>query len=400
MELCRVCGHTGDTCSCNRIDVTGSLTEFPESPATSQAEVSGQPSGAGLGAQSPMQPLAAPAEYLSRPTELPKEHQTDQALDAYYQSLQWQHPAPPCPPPPVGPDGAPLSAPSPWPPPPAVVRQAPNDANGWSTSPVPPDATGSFPPSSYSLEPPYWVQPMTAPPARRRRGKSIAIVGAAVIGVLLVLGAVGAFSGNNKNGSNSHSPNPGAVVPVPGSPSTPAGFKVFRSTGDQFRIDLPESWKAVDPNSPGAQTAMNEMEQSNPAIRSVFASSAAQLVEKGIVLLAINPVADPDGHPSSVNVIALPDLTFSGSELSQIATNFPNAYAKMGGTITGTSYVTLSGHEALRFTGILPVNTPLGTRINVPETQYYEGANGFLYLVTLSGSDPNIPAIASSFSTD
>jgi hypothetical protein len=72
----------------------------------------------------------------------------------------------------------------------------------------------------------------------------------------------------------------------------------------------------------------------------------------------------------------------------------------MGGTITGTSYVTLSGHEALRFTGILPVTTPLGTRINVPETQYYEGANGFLYLVTLSGSDPNIPAIASSFSTD
>jgi hypothetical protein len=74
-------------------------------------------------------------------------------------------------------------------------------------------------------------------------------------------------------------------------------------------------------------------------------------------------------------------------------------YAKLGGAITGISYLTFDGHPALRSSDTLSLNTPLGTHISFKQTQYFVGANGFLYALTLSGNDPNLAAIASSFST-
>jgi hypothetical protein len=188
-------------------------------------------------------------------------------------------------------------------------------------------------------------------------------------------------------------------VPV-NSPTTPPGFTAFHSTADQFTIDIPNTWKAVDPTSPGAQAAMNEIEQSNPDLQSSFATNAIQLAEQGIVLMAVNTVMNPDGFASNINVEAKPDLTYSASDLSQLAASLPAEYAKLGGTITGTSYLTFDGHQALRLSATLSINTPLGTHVNVNETQYFVGANGFLYALTLSGSDPNLAAIASSFSTN
>jgi hypothetical protein len=226
----------------------------------------------------------------------------------------------------------------------------------------------------------------------------LAIIAGSVVAVLVVLGVIGAIAGHS-NGSNSHGPNVGTAVPVANGPTTPAGFTAFRSTAEHFTMDIPYTWKAVDPTSPGAQAAMNEIEQSNPGLRSSLAQSAIQLAESGMGLMAINPALGPDGFASNINVVAKPDLTFSASDLSQIAANLPSEYAKLGGTITGTSYVTYDGNRALRATDTLPLNTPLGTRINVTQTQYFVGANGFLYVVTLSGSDPNMAIIASTFST-
>lgn len=226
----------------------------------------------------------------------------------------------------------------------------------------------------------------------------IALVTGAVVVTVVALAVIGAIAGKNKDGANSQNQAGAAAAAVNGG-TAPRGFTAFRSTADHFSIDVPKTWKAVDPRSPGAQATMNELEQSNPDLRSSFASNAIQLAEEGTALLAINPVAGSDGFASNINVVAKPDLTFSTSDLSQIAASLPAEYAKIGGTVTGTSYLAFDGHQALRSTDILSLNTPLGGHVNVEQTQYFVGANGFLYVLTLSGTDPDLAAIASSFST-
>jgi hypothetical protein len=223
---------------------------------------------------------------------------------------------------------------------------------------------------------------------------------AVVVGLLVVIGVIGAVFGKNNDNSNSTTPNSAAAVPVANGPATPKGFTAFRSTADRFIIDVPAAWKAVNPDSPGAQAAMNAMQQSNPNLRSAFGKSAIQLAQSGIVLLAINPVPGPDGFAANINVAANADLTYSDSELPQIAAALPAEYAKLGATITGTSYVTFDGQHALRSTDTLSIKSPLGTDINVQQAQYFLGANGLLYVVTLSGSDPNLTKSASTFSTN
>lgn len=187
------------------------------------------------------------------------------------------------------------------------------------------------------------------------------------------------------------------AIPVTGGPTTPAGFSAFHSSADGFTIDIPRTWKAVDPTSPGAQAAMNEIEQANPNLRSAFAMSAIQMAEKGMALMAINPVTDSQGFASNVNVEAQPDLTYSAGDLAQIAAAVPGEEARLGATMTGTSYVSIGGRRALRVSSTLPITTLVGTHIVVPQIQYYTGANGFVYIVTLTGSDAHMAAIASSF---
>jgi hypothetical protein len=258
-------------------------------------------------------------------------------------------------------------------------------------SPASPGPDPMWPP------PPPWASPPLPPPTRRT-GRTIAIVAGSVVVLLVVLGVIGAVAGTKKHDTNTHLPAGAAAVPV-NSPTTPAGFTAFHSKADQFTIDLPNSWKAVDPSSPGAQAAINELAQSNPNLRSTFGQSALQLAEQGMALVALNPVVGSDGFAANVNVVAKPDLTFSSGDLSQIAAALPTELAKLGGTVTGTSYLTLGGHEALRSTDTLPITTLAGTHLKVSQSQYFVGANGFVYAITISGTDPNLAAIANSFST-
>ena len=156
----------------------------------------------------------------------------------------------------------------------------------------------------------------------------------------------------------------------------------------------------MDPTSPRAQAAISDIEQSNPDLRSALGESAIRLAQSGTALLAINPAVGPDGFASDINVIAKPDPTLSASDLLQLQATLPSEYAKLGGRSTGSSYVTLDGKQALRATDTLPLKTSLGKTISVSQTQYFLGANGFIYVITFSGNDHNMAAIASSFSTN
>ena len=274
-------------------------------------------------------------------------------------------------------------APPPYPPP------TPPAGSDWYSSPGGPP---------YQVPVGYWTPPPPAP--KTSLGKKIGITAGVAAAVLVALGIIGAVANHDKTGSNSSlSRNPASAVSAPNSPATPAGYSTFRSTADRFAIDVPNTWKEVDITSPGAQAAMNELSQANPKLRSTLGQSALQLAESGMVLMAINPVLGSQGLASNVNIVAKPDLTYSDTDLPQIAAQVSNEYSKLGGKIANTAYVTLDGRKALRITGALPVNSPDGTRATADQVQYYVGANELIFVITLTGDDPALQEVASTFST-
>ncbi|MGH9121088.1 MAG: hypothetical protein ACRDYC_03955 [Acidimicrobiales bacterium] len=195
--------------------------------------------------------------------------------------------------------------------------------------------------------------------------------------------------------------NTGRGGPVPiNRPGTPAGLTAFGSTAYHFMIDVPGTWEAIDPSSPGEQAALREMEQMNPDLGSSLSQGASQLSQSGIRLVAINPVEGSDGLTSNLFVIAQKASNYSSSLLYQMADAFPAAVAEVGGTVTGTSFVTIDGHRALRATDTVSMFGPLGTETVIDQTVYAVGANGFVYSITLTGNDPDMAAIASTFSTN
>jgi hypothetical protein len=216
-----------------------------------------------------------------------------------------------------------------------------------------------------------------------------------VLGGLAIIGAV---VGHQDSARGPVHANAGAAVSVPGDSYTPAGFTQFRSAADRFSIAVPEGWRSVDITSPGAQAAITQIEQSNPKLGSAFGQSALSMAESGMVLMAINPV--PEGNfAANVNVVAHPAPAFSDSDLSQIRSSLATTYSKLGAKVTGTSYMTLDNHRALRETDIISLNLPDGSTVRVNQTQYFLGANGFVFEITLTGDDPNLNTIANSFVT-
>ena len=212
---------------------------------------------------------------------------------------------------------------------------------------------------------------------------------------------IGAVAGKNQSGTTSSPPahNPASASPAPNTPTTPIGYTLFRSSADRFSIAIPRTWKAVDVTSPGAQAAINQLEQTNPNLDTSFGQSALRLAEQGIVMMAVSVTPNAEGFSSNVNVTAKPDLTYTDADLTKIASQLPAELSKLGATSVHTSYVTFDGRRALKSTDSLPLNTPSGTKILVDQTQYFVGTNGLLFAITLSGNDPALATIASSFST-
>jgi hypothetical protein len=236
-------------------------------------------------------------------------------------------------------------------------------------------------------------------PPPRKRGRNIAIIAGAVVAVIAVLAVIGAVAGSTKKGNSSTTPNEGAATPAPRTAGTPAGYTNYSSAVDGFHIAIPDTWKAVDPQNAGAQAAMNEVERDNPKLNTGQMKSAIQLAQAGTVVWAVNPTPGTGGFNSNVAVLAKPDVTFSDSDLSVLEASLPAQYAKIGITITNTNITTLDGLSALQVETVFHINTPLGTPISVDETQYFLGANGFLFVINLAGDSPDLSTIASTFAT-
>jgi hypothetical protein len=222
---------------------------------------------------------------------------------------------------------------------------------------------------------------------------------------VVVLVSVG---GHSSKGSSAISNSGSGVIPPPttspaSSPTAPpttggvpAGYAPFVDQTDGFSIAVPTAWRQLDPTSPGAAAIFAQLGQDNPNLKTVLGPDLSTLISKQVKILALD-AGSQNGFASSVNVIARPEPGIQSSDLAQIARQLPAEYAQLGATLLGTSMVTLGGEQALQETLDLPLHDLQGAAIVARETQYFVGANDFLYTVTLAGDSPDLPTIASTF---
>ncbi len=167
-------------------------------------------------------------------------------------------------------------------------------------------------------------------------------------------------------------------------PPPAAGF--VRVIGDGFTIDLPAGWPQPALN-PGAfdQTAA-ALRSQNPQLADALQQARGTL-DAGSRLFAIDPT---DG--SSVNLIVADSR---GRSLEKIIEEARGQLAAVGASSLRHERTAVGTRPAVRLEFGLPV-TGSGGSLTVPETQYYVVHSGRLYVLTLFGGSPNLPAVAES----
>ncbi|MFN2608629.1 MAG: hypothetical protein ABR511_12185 [Acidimicrobiales bacterium] len=170
--------------------------------------------------------------------------------------------------------------------------------------------------------------------------------------------------------------------------SVPAGYTGFTGTADHFTIAVPASWRQVDPSSPGATQAVQDLVKANPSFSALL--SSGDLAAQGIKFLAADPAT-----ASSVNVVTKAAVGARDSDLAGAASALEAQYTKVGGTVTASRSVPLAGHTGLQIALDLKLAATATSPARViSEIQDLVTANDIVYIVTLTGTSPSLPAIA------
>jgi hypothetical protein len=193
----------------------------------------------------------------------------------------------------------------------------------------------------------------------------------AVVAVVLVSGY--------GNGCGKDKPAPPLSAPPPA-----AGYT--RVAGSGFTIDMPAGWKQP-PLDPGSfdQTAA-ALGSQNPQLVQALQQARATL-GNGSRLFAIDPV---DG--SSVNLIV---TAAGGRSLDALVADAVNQLRQVGVGSLQRELSTVGSRQAVRLQFSLSVRGQGGT-LAVPEAQYYVLRDKRLFILTLFGSHPSLPAVAES----
>lgn len=169
--------------------------------------------------------------------------------------------------------------------------------------------------------------------------------------------------------------------------SVPAGYTAFTSKEDRYSLAVPKDWRQIDPSSPTAAQAVKDAVKLNPALGSVI--SPENLTAQGIKYLAVN------GTGASVNMVVKPAAGARDSDLPSIVDAIKAQYPSIGGTVTGTETVQLSGRTAAKVSSDIQMNQAAGAS-KLSQVQYVLLANDLAYILTLSGQSPVFPAIAAT----
>jgi hypothetical protein len=269
--------------------------------------------------------------------------------------------------PPPGPNSAPYTQ---FPPPAPNSPPYPEFSPPSGYSPPGPPPGGAPAPYGYPVQPYGWPLP---PQRRMGPGRIIGIVAACLGGLIVLAIAIPLFLGTHAS-----------LHPA----FTPAGYKPFSDRTERFSLAVPDSWQTVNPDSPGAAEAFQQLEQSNPAFQSMAGSGDP--ASEGMKFFAV-------GQQGSVNVIVKPLLGAGSSTLNDLQTQMPNVYQRMGATLLGSNIAQMNGRTFLQSTIELPVNQPNGSTAVVNETQDIFAANDFVYTVTLAGDNPDLATVGATF---
>jgi hypothetical protein len=211
--------------------------------------------------------------------------------------------------------------------------------------------------------------------------------------MVLVVALIVGLLGTSRSPAKPVSPGSAVATPsAPGAAGAPTGYQTFSDQADHFSIAVPSSWRSVDPASPGATAAFEQLQQTNPNFKRAFGGNIASLLANDVKFLAVDPVSQATEAPN-INVIVKPAPGFVDADLGQIRSALPGEYTKLGATLLGITTVTLDGHQALKTSANLPINTDVGTTVVASQTQYILGANDFIYIITLTGTSPDLSTI-------
>lgn len=233
-----------------------------------------------------------------------------------------------------------------------------------------------------------WYAPTRRPPTPE--SDTIHRVGGrgATLGMVLAFSMVIAACGSSKAGKASGTVAASTTPSV--TSSIPPGYVEFRSGVNHFRISVPSNWRQIDPSSPGAAAVVQDVEKSNPALKTVL--GAGDLASKGITFFAISP----DGKVN-LNIVVKPAVGARDSDLPSLRTELKTQYQQLGGNVTSTETVSLAGHQALQIHVQLPLKDASGTTHTLNETQDVLAANDFAYILTFTGEAPDVATIAATF---
>jgi len=183
---------------------------------------------------------------------------------------------------------------------------------------------------------------------------------------------------------------PAAVAPITTTLATavPAGFTGFTDAADRFTIAVPATWRQVDPASPGAEQAIQEVVKRYPDFASVLGSG--DLAAQGMRFIAVT------GGGAGANVVVRPAVGGRDSDLPRIGERLKVQYESLGLTVVDLGSEQLSGRAALRLNVDAHLGGATGAAPTVHEVQHLIVANDLIYILTLSGDDPQLPNVAAT----
>ncbi len=200
-----------------------------------------------------------------------------------------------------------------------------------------------------------------------RRGHRRARLVACLTTVAALAGGCGGSDDESASGSTTLAPPTTAAATTTSTGPVPAGYTGFTEATSRFSVAVPSSWRQVDPSSPGAAQALQDLAKSNPALGSML--SGGDLAAEGIKFLAV------DQAGASANVVVKPALGAKDSDLPQLLEELKAQYRDLGATLTGNETVKLAGHDVLKLSINLPLAQPQGGRTTLPTVQYFLVAN-------------------------
>jgi hypothetical protein len=234
--------------------------------------------------------------------------------------------------------------------------------------------------------PTYPISP-ESPPSRPAR-KRVLLAAAVLVVVAAVIAAIVSTTGSSsKNGSKA------AVAPT--TTTAPSALTVFTDKTDGYAISVPSGWQRVDTSSPGSLAALTALENEEPYLDAVLGGSANQVLAEGVRFVAVDTSGAAANSPTEVAVAVHAGLT--AGDLNALEDELPSAYAQLGAKVLGTSDVMLDGNPALEVTADLPIGTSSAGSALAHETQYFIEAGTKLFILAMSGTGAELPAIAASF---